>query len=75
MLNSDLYPRLTACVSLLNGARQKMSDEVVDIRKRIEEMRNEAAIVSGVSRNKLRVLAELADIAISSKMEPTDVKG
>ena len=55
-----------------------MSDDVVDIRKRIEEMRNEvsAAIVSGREQEQAtRALGELADIAISSKMEPADVKG
>ena len=55
-----------------------MSDDVVDIRKRIEEMRNEvsAAIVSGREQEQAaRALGELADIAISSKVEPTDVKG
>jgi len=46
-----------------------MSDDVVDIRKRIEEMRNEvsAAIVSGREQETAaRALGELADIAISS---------
>ena len=55
-----------------------MSDDVVDIRKRIEEMRNEvsAAIVSGREQEQAaRALGELADIAISSKIEPADVKG
>ena len=51
-----------------------MSDDVVDIRKRIEEMRNEvsAAIVSGQEQSKPRALGELADIAISSNLEPED---
>ena len=55
-----------------------MSDDVVDIRKRIEEMRNEvsAAIVSGREQAQAtRALGELADIAISSNMEPGDVNG
>ena len=55
-----------------------MSDDVVDIRKRIEEMRNEvsAAIVSGREQNQAaRALGELADIAISSNSESADVKG
>ena len=62
----------------LYGAEQKMSDDVVDIRKRIEEMRNEvsAAIVSGREQEQAtRALGELADIAISSNMEPGEVKG
>jgi hypothetical protein len=62
----------------LYGAEQKMSDDVVDIRKRIEEMRNEvsAAIVSGREQEQAtRALGELADIAISSNMEPVEVKG
>ena len=61
-----------------NGDMKKMSDDVVDIRKRIEEMRNEvsAAIVSGREQNQAaRVLGELADIAISSNLEQTDIKG
>ena len=55
-----------------------MNDDVVDIRKRIEEMRNEvsAAIVSGREQEQAaRALGELADIAISSKMDPADVAG
>ena len=55
-----------------------MSDDVVDIRKRIEEMRNEvsAAIVSGREQDQAtRALGELADIAISSKVDPADFKG
>ena len=55
-----------------------MSDDVVDIRKRIEEMRNEvsAAIVSGREQEQAtRALGELADIAISSNMESGEVKG
>ena len=55
-----------------------MSDDVVDIRKRIEEMRNEvsAAIVSGREHDHAaRALGELADIAISNNPEPEDVKG
>ena len=55
-----------------------MSDDVVDIRKRIEEMRNEvsAAIVSGREQEQAaRALGELADIAISSNLEPEDFKG
>ena len=62
----------------LYGAEQKMSNDVVDIRKRIEEMRNEvsAAIVSGREHEQAtRALGELADIAISSNMEPGEVKG
>ncbi len=46
-----------------------MGDDVVDIRKRIEEMRNEvsAAIVSGREKDvAAKALGELADIAISS---------
>ena len=57
---------------------ENMSDDVVDIRKRIEEMRNEvsAAIVSGREQEQVaRALGELADIAISNKQDPTDVKG
>jgi len=55
-----------------------MSDDVIDIRKRIEEMRNEvsAAIVSGREQEQAaRALGELADIAISSNLEPEDFKG
>ena len=54
-----------------------MSDDVVDIRKRIEEMRNEvSAAVSGREQAQAtRALGELADIAISSNMEPGDVNG
>ena len=55
-----------------------MSDDVVDIRKRIEEMRNEvsAAIVSGREQEQAaRALGELADIAISSNPEPADDNG
>ena len=55
-----------------------MSDDVVDIRKRIEEMRNEvsAAIVSGREQEQAaRALGELADIAISSKQSSVDVDG
>ena len=55
-----------------------MNDDVVDIRKRIEEMRNEvsAAIDSGREHNQAaRALGELADIAISSNLEPADVQG
>ena len=55
-----------------------MSDDVVDIRKRIEEMRNEvsAAIVSGREQEQAtRALGELADIAISSEIGSADVKG
>ena len=55
-----------------------MSDDVVDIRKRIEEMRNEvsAAIVSGREQEQAaRALGELADIAISSRQSPVDVDG
>ena len=52
-----------------------MTDEVVDIRKRIEEMRNEvsAAIVSGREHERAsRALGTLADIAISSnQLAPT----
>jgi hypothetical protein len=53
----------------LYGGEPKMSDDVVDIRKRIEEMRNEvsAAIVSGREKDEAaKALGELADIAISS---------
>ena len=53
-----------------------MSDDVVDIRKRIEEMRNEvsAAIVSGREQEQAaRALGELADIAISSNQPTTDL--
>ncbi len=49
-----------------------MSDDVVDIRKRIEEMRNEvsAAIVSGREQAQAaRALGELADIAICSHQQ------
>ena len=55
-----------------------MSDDVVDIRKRIEEMRNEvsAAIVSGREQDQAaRALGELADIAISSNQQPAVVEG
>ena len=55
-----------------------MSDGVVDIRKRIEEMRNEvsAAIVSGREQEQAaRALGELADIAISSKQSTVDKDG
>ena len=55
-----------------------MSDDVVDIRKRIEEMRNEvsAAIVSGREQAQAaRALGELADIAISSNQQPADSDG
>ena len=55
-----------------------MSDDIVDIRKRIEEMRNEvsAAIVSGREQSQAtRALGELADIAIASNLEQADVKG
>jgi CHASE3 domain sensor protein len=61
-----------------SGAKKKMSDDVVDIRKRIEEMRNEvsAAIISGREQNQAtRALGELADIAISSNLDPADIKG
>ena len=46
--------------------------------KRIEEMRNEvsAAIVSGQEQEQAaHALGELADIAISSNLEPEDFKG
>jgi hypothetical protein len=62
----------------LYGAEQKMSDDVVDIRKRIEEMRNEvsAAIVSGREQEQAaRALGALADIAISSNQQPADAQG
>ena len=55
-----------------------MSDDVVDIRKRIEEMRNEvsAAIVSGREQEQAaRALGELADIAISSNKPTTGMNG
>ena len=55
-----------------------MSDDVVDIRKRIEEMRNEvsAAIVSGREQDQAtRALGELADIAISSNKPLADKNG
>ena len=55
-----------------------MSDDVVDIRKRIEEMRNEvsAAIVSGREQDQAaRALGELADIAISSNQSSEDIDG
>ena len=55
-----------------------MSDDVVDIRKRIEEMRNEvsAAIVSGREQAQAaRALGELADIAISTNQQPSDIDG
>ena len=51
-----------------------MNDDVVDIRKRIEEMRNEvsAAIVSGQEHDQAtRALGELADIAISNNTQGT----
>ena len=53
------------------------SEEVIDIRKRIEEMRNEvsAAIVSGREQEQAaRALGELADIAISNN-QPHEVIG
>mgnify|MGYP001158742218 CR=1 FL=1 len=62
----------------LYGTEKKMSDDVVDIRKRIEEMRNEvsAAIVSGREHTPAaRALGELADIAISSNQQPADGLG
>lgn len=55
-----------------------MNDDVVDIRKRIEEMRNEvsAAIVSGREHDQAtRALGELADIAISSNQSNSDTGG
>ena len=55
-----------------------MSDGVVDIRKRIEEMRNEvsAAIVSGREHEQAaRALGKLADIAISSNRSTVDKDG
>jgi len=55
-----------------------MSDDVVDIRKRIEEMRNEvsAAIVSGREQEQAaRALGALADIAISSNQQSADAEG
>ena len=55
-----------------------MSDDVVDIRKRIEEMRNEvsAAIVSGREQGEAtRALGELAEIAISSNQSAPDTMG
>ena len=55
-----------------------MSDDVVDIRKRIEEMRNEvsAAIVSGQEQEQAaRALGQLADIAISSNQSTADMNG
>ena len=55
-----------------------MSDDVVDIRKRIEEMRNEvsAAIVSGREQEQAAsALGELADIAISSNQSTEDIDG
>ena len=55
-----------------------MSDDVVDIRKRIEEMRNEvsAAIVSGREQDQAaRALGELANIAISSNQSVADKNG
>ena len=53
-----------------------MSDDVVDIRKRIEEMRNEvaAAIVSGREQEQAaRALGELADIAFSSNQSTAEM--
>ena len=53
-----------------------MSEDVLDIRKRIEEMRNEvsAAIVSGREQEQAaRALGELANIAISSNQSTTDL--
>jgi len=55
-----------------------MTDDVVDIRKRIEEMRNEvsAAIVSGRAQEQAsRTLGRRGDISISSGKSVADTAG